>query len=165
MSTPQGSARERDIRVGRILAPTDFSSGATKALQWAVAMKTAFYAELVVLHVVDLDALAYLDLGGDPALGGTSQLVSLELLERIRADAEQTLSRGTESFPGIQPLVREGSPREVILEVAKELGTDLIVMGTHGRSGLARVAFGSVADHVIRHSKVPVLTVREPEAA
>lgn len=165
MTTSRGPAGARDPWVGRILAPTDFSRGATKALQWAVAVKTAFHAELVVLHVVDLDALAYLDLGGDPAVGGTSRPVSLELLERIRADAGRALSRITESFPEVQPLLREGSPREVILEVAKELASDLIVLGTHGRSGLARVAFGSVADHVIRHSKVPILTVRDPEAA
>ena len=163
MSASQGTARERNISLSRILVPTDFSPGATKALHWAVAVKTAFHAELVVLHVVDLDALAYI--GGDPTLGGPSQLVPAELLEQIRADAEQALSRITESFPGIQPMVREGSPREIILQVAQELGANLIVMGTHGRSGMARVAFGSVADHVSRHSKVPVLTVREPEAA
>lgn len=163
MSASQGTARERNISLSRILAPTDFSPGATKALHWAVAVKTAFHAELVVLHVVDLDALAYI--GGDPTLGGPSQLVPAELLEQIRADAEQALSRITESFPGIQPMVREGSPREIILQVAQELGANLIVMGTHGRSGMARVAFGSVADHVSRHSKVPVLTVREPETA
>lgn len=119
MTPVERTAGARDTRVGRIPVPTDFSRGATKALRWSVAVKAAFDAELVVLYVVDLDALAYLDLGGDPALGGTSRRVSLELLERIRAEAGQALSRLT----------------------------------------------GSVADHVIRHSTVPVLTVRDPEAA
>ena len=161
MNASQSTGRGPTIGVSRILAPTDFSPGAKRALLWAVTLNTAFLAELIVLHVIDFDALAYLDLGGDPALGGTSQPVSTEMLERLRADAEHALARFTESFPGIHPMLREGSPREVILQVAKEVGTDLIVMGTHGRSGLARVAFGSVADHTIRHSKVPVLTVRE----
>lgn len=165
VSASQGTAGGRTIRVCRILAPTDFSPRATKALHWAVAMSTALRAELSVLHVVDLDALAYMDLGGNPALDGTSQLVSLGVLERVRADAERALSHLTKSFHAIHPMLREGSPREVIIQVAEELGADMIVMGTHGRSGLARVAFGSVADHIIRHSTVPVLTVREPESA
>jgi nucleotide-binding universal stress UspA family protein len=146
-------------RVSRVLVPTDFSRGATKALGWAVALKTAFHAELVVLHVVDFDALAYMNLSGERAY----EPIPIELLERIRADAERAMARVTESFPGSQPMIREGSPRAIIPEVAKELNASLIVMGTHGRSGLARVAFGSVADYVIRHSPVPVLTVREPE--
>lgn len=149
------------MRVSKILAPTDFSQGATAALQWAGAVSTAFHADLLVVHVIDLDALAYLNLSGERAY----EPVPIELLERIRADAERALARVTESFPGSQPMLREGSPREVILQVATALGADLIVVGTHGRSGLARVAFGSVADYVIRHSMVPVLTVREPHPA
>jgi len=147
--------------VSRILAPTDFSRGATPALHWAAGVKTAFHSELVVLHVIDVDALAYMNLSGERAY----EPVPVELLERIRADAERAMARVTESFPGSQPMIREGSPREVILQVAKELGASLIALGTHGRSGLARVAFRSVADYVIRHSTVPVLTVREPDAA
>ena len=161
MDASPGTATGRTVAVNRILAPTDFSSGAETALQWAVTLNTAFHAELIVLHVIDLDALAYLDLGGDPALGGTSQPVSAGTLERLRADAERALARFTASFPGIHSMLREGSPRETILRVANEVRTDLIVMGTHGRSGLARVAFGGVADHIIRHSTVPVFTVRE----
>jgi nucleotide-binding universal stress UspA family protein len=161
LDASRGPAGGRTIAVSRILAPTDFSSGATRALQWAVTLNTAFHAELIVLHVVDLDALAFLDLGGDPALGGTSQPVSAGTLERLRAEAEHALARLTAPFPGIRSMLREGSPREAILQVAEEVSTDLIVMGTHGRSGLARVAFGGVADHIIRHSTIPVFTVRE----
>lgn len=162
VSAPQDTATERSVRLGRILVPTDFSPDATRALHWAVAMKDAFHAALTVLHVVDLDALAYMDSGGVLPLGGP-QPTSLKLLERVRADAEHALSRLTESIPGVQPLLREGSPQETILEVVGELGIDLIVMGTRGRPGLARVAFGSVADHVVRNSRVPVLIVRKPE--
>ena len=161
MDASPGTATGRTVAVNRILAPTDFSSGAETALQWAVTLNTAFHAELIVLHVIDLDALAYLDLGGDPALGGTSQPVSAGTLERLRADAERALARFTASFPGIHSMLREGSPQEAILQVADEVRTDLIVMGTHGRSGLARVALGGIADQIIRHSTVPVFTVRE----
>lgn len=161
MSASQGPARAGLIKMTKILAPTDFSQGATEALEWAGAVGTAFHAALVVLHVIDLDALAFLNLSGERAY----EPVPIELLERIRADAERALARVIEAFPGSQPMMREGSPREVILEVAKELGANLIVVGTHGRSALARVPFGSVADYVIRHSVVPVLTVRTPHAA
>ena len=159
MDASPGTAIGQTIAVNRILAPTDFSSGAETALRWAVTLNTVFDAELIVLHVIDLDALAYLDLGGDPALGGTSQPVSAGILERLRADAEHALARFTESFPGIHSMLREGSPREAILQVADELRADLIVMGTHGRKGVSRVLLGSVAEKVVRTAPCPVLTV------
>jgi nucleotide-binding universal stress UspA family protein len=66
-----------------------------------------------------------------------------------------------ERFPGARPLIREGPARSTILEVAGEIEADLIVMGTHGHTGLTHVLFGSVAEHVVRHSRIPVLTVRQ----
>jgi len=62
--------------------------------------------------------------------------------------------------PGIEGVIREGSPRPVIVESAVELQCQMIVMGTHGRSGLTHLLMGSVAEYVVRHSRVPVLTVR-----
>jgi nucleotide-binding universal stress UspA family protein len=59
-----------------------------------------------------------------------------------------------------QTVVREGSPRPVIVDAALELNCQMIAMGTHGRSGLAHLLLGSVAEYVVRNSKVPVLTVR-----
>jgi nucleotide-binding universal stress UspA family protein len=61
-------------------------------------------------------------------------------------------------------VIREGSPRQEILSQAADLGVDLIVMGTHGRTGLAHLLFGSVAEHVVRHARVPVFTIRCLEA-
>ncbi|MDP3766726.1 MAG: universal stress protein, partial [Dehalococcoidia bacterium] len=62
---------------------------------------------------------------------------------------------------GGRTIIREGMPRSMILDVAREVGADLIVMGTHGRTGLTHVFFGSVAEHVVRHSRIAVLTVRQ----
>ncbi len=63
-------------------------------------------------------------------------------------------------IPDAQTVVREGSPRPVIVDAALELNCQMIVMGTHGRSGLAHLLLGSVAEYDVRNSKVPVLTVR-----
>jgi nucleotide-binding universal stress UspA family protein len=63
-------------------------------------------------------------------------------------------------MPDAETLVREGSPRPAIVDAALELNCQMIIMGTHGRSGLAHLLLGSVAEYVVRNSKVPVLTVR-----
>jgi nucleotide-binding universal stress UspA family protein len=62
--------------------------------------------------------------------------------------------------PDAEMVIREASPRRVIVDVAVELNCQMIIMGTHGRSGLAHLLLGSVAEYVVRNSKVPVLTVR-----
>jgi nucleotide-binding universal stress UspA family protein len=64
-------------------------------------------------------------------------------------------------YPQAKTRIREGSPRTGVLDTARDVGADLIVMGTHGRSGLAHIFFGSVAEHVVRQSQIPVLTVRQ----
>ena len=63
-------------------------------------------------------------------------------------------------MPDAETLVREGSPRPAIVDAALELNCQMIIMGTHGRSALAHLLLGSVAEYVVRNSKVPVLTVR-----
>lgn len=147
-------------QVKRILAPTDFSSGAERALQWAVGLGELLEAEVVILHVLDLSLAA--------AAGFPAQVAAMpaagELMERVRQETSVEMSRLANRFPHAETMMREGSPRPVILEVAKEIGADLIVMGTHGRTGLAHVFFGSVAEHVVRHSRIPVLTVRQESA-
>ncbi|MDR5694358.1 MAG: universal stress protein [Armatimonadota bacterium] len=159
MEGSQGSRTPAKVEVRRILAPTDFSEAAEPALHWAIALGEVFGAEVVILHVMDLSIAALAGLPSQiaafPAAG--------ELLERVRSEAEQEMAKVAARFPTARTLLREGSPRSVILEVAAEIGADLIVMGTHGRTGLAHVFFGSVAEHIVRHSKIPVLTVRQAE--
>jgi nucleotide-binding universal stress UspA family protein len=149
-----------ELRVKRILMPTDFSPGAEPAARWADGLSRAFGAELVLLHVLDLSLAG---LAGLPTQVAMMPVVD-ELIERVRAETTQEMSRLAERFPQARTIIKEGSPRPAILQVAVEVGADLIVMGTHGRTGLARVLLGSVAEHVIRHSAIPVLTVRETES-
>ncbi len=149
-----------DLRIARILLPSDFSPAADPPARWAATLRRAFGAELVILHVLDLSLAG---MAGLPTQVAMMPAVD-ELIERVRAEAVQEMARLAERFPQARTLIREGSPRPMILQVAAEVGADLIVMGTHGRTGLARVLLGSVAGYVVSHSTIPVLTVREAEA-
>jgi len=149
-----------EARIRTILVPTDFSEGAGRALEWARTLARAFGAKIVLLHVVDL-AVEWTPVGG---LGSIPAPVPAEFVERFTTDAQaalEAMAQGTP--PGTQRLLRKGHPREVILDVAREVGADVIVMGTHGRRGFSHLFIGSVAEHVVRHAPVPVWTVRAPE--
>jgi nucleotide-binding universal stress UspA family protein len=148
-----------EVKVTRVLSPTDFSPGAEPALRWASSIAKAFGAALVLLHVLDLNIAAMAGL--PPSMG--MMTMTEDLLKQMRSEANAEMERLSKSYPDAKVLVREGSPRPAILEVAEELKADMIVMGTHGRTGLAHVFFGSVAEHVVRNAKVPVLTVRQSE--
>ncbi|MDQ7842305.1 MAG: universal stress protein [Armatimonadota bacterium] len=141
----------------RILVPTDFSPGAEGALAWAQALGSAFGAEVVLLHVLDLSIAA---LAGFPSSLAMVPAAG-ELLDRIRGETAREMANLAARLPGARSIIREGTPRTVILEVAGEIQADLIVMGTHGRTGLTHLFFGSVAEHVVRHSRIPVLIVRQ----
>jgi nucleotide-binding universal stress UspA family protein len=144
------NAQDGPISISRILVATDFSPQAELASLWAIRLADQFKAKLLLLHVIDIFSLAELSchaVGGDP------------LLPMLRDEAKQNMQRWEARIPTSQSFVREGSPRPVIVEAAVELQCQIIVMGTHGRSGLAHLLLGSVAEYVVRYSKVPVLTV------
>jgi nucleotide-binding universal stress UspA family protein len=146
--------------IGTILVPTDFSEGAAYALRWARALARAFGAKIIVLHVLDLP-VAWTPLGG---LGSIPTPISAESVEQLTIEAQtilDTMAQGASEVA--HRVVRDGHPREVILAAAKEVGADVVVMGTHGRRGVSQLFIGSVAEHVVRHSPVPVLTVRGDE--
>lgn len=149
-----------EIRLSRILLPTDFSPAAEAAYSWAHAMRRAFNAEVILLHVIDPDVAGLTPLGMLP-IPSTAE----DIVERVREEATDLLSRLSTEFPQSRTLIREGPPKAVIVEVASEADTHLIVMGTHGRTGLAHAAFGSVAEHVIQHSNIPVLAIRQAHIA
>jgi nucleotide-binding universal stress UspA family protein len=137
-----------------ILYPTDFSPSAACALPIACALARDYGARLLVLHVV---APRLLTLGGNtlPTRPEAYQEQVGELRRRLEA----------ESFPAaVEAQVSAGGPAAEILRVAREGPCDLIVMGTHGRTGLGRVLMGSVADEVVRKAGCPVLTVKVPLA-
>jgi nucleotide-binding universal stress UspA family protein len=137
-------------RVSRILVATDFSPQASNALEWARCLAGAFEAKLVLLHVIDIFSLAEITC----ATGGTDPLPLL------REQAQRCMAELRMLVPDAQTVILEGSPRPVIVDAAPELDCQMTVMGTHGRSGLAHLLLGSVAEYVVRNGKVPVFTVR-----
>lgn len=145
------------ISLKKILLPTDFSEFSGAARDYACSLVEKFNAELHVLHVLqDLVAMAPEPGMAFPPPG--------DYMKELEASAKQAL----EKHPGdslaagfqVQRILRHGSPFLEIIRYAKEQDMDLIVMGTHGRTGLAHVLLGSVAEKVVRKSPCPVLTVR-----
>lgn len=143
------------LQIRRILAPTDFSHTAEAALGYAEALARAFGAEVYLLHVVEVTDETFASVPREILLTGSGERIRAYLLERAQARLEPLKGR----FGRAEAVVRLGPPREVILDAARELGVDLIVLGLRGRTGLARLLVGSVAEHIIRHSPVPVLSV------
>ena len=150
---PAGVRKKQNIppRISRILMATDFSSQAELALEWARRLADEFGAKLILLHVVDVCALG--------AAGFA--MVGPGAIPQLLTQAQRDMKRWQELVPDAKAVIREGEPRPLIVEAAQELQCQLIVMGTHGRSGLAHLLMGSVAEYVVRYSKVPVLTVRK----
>jgi len=142
----------------RILWPTDFSPLAKAALPHAVGLAAESGAELVLLHVLpSLAAYAVPDLSG---------ALSVSLQRKTRAAAQRQLRRLETQVKGPHSrrhtALTEGVPFDQILRAAKRLRCDLIVLATHGRTGLAHAIMGSVAENVARRAPCPVLTVRPP---
>lgn len=139
----------------RILATTDFSPAADIAVQWAAMLAQRFEAELIILNIIDLSFLLL------PSMSASGPIIhpDYDVLNSFREEAKRQMAHLRERFPYARTEIREGSPRPVIVQEALDLKADLVVMGTHGRSGLAHLLIGSVAEHVVRHSQVPVLTV------
>ncbi len=148
------------ISLKRILMPTDFSEFSEAAKNYACSFAEKFGAELHLLHVLqDLVAMAPEPGMAFPPPG--------DYMKELQASAEQALAkRPGDALPEDFPVVRDviqGTPFLEIIRYAKQHDIDLIVMGTHGRSGLAHVLLGSVAEKVVRKSPCPVLTVRHTE--
>lgn len=144
------------LPIGTILCPTDFSKEAAAAFDVACALARDSRARLMVLHV---ERPPVTTLGGQtfvPAL--PCEYDRDRLLQKLRE------IRPTEANIAVEHRLEFGEPDTMILDVAAEIRAGLIVMGTHGRSGVRRLLMGSVAEHVVRKATCPVLTVRAPLA-
>ena len=137
-----------------ILVPTDLSGGAEQALDYACELARALDAQVHLLNVISIPALGVPEIG----IAMTSTMID-QLVVDNQAALDQLAETKCAGRAG-QVLVKTGDTRDVINETAKELGADLIVMGTHGRRGFARAFLGSVAETVVRSAPCAVLTVR-----
>jgi nucleotide-binding universal stress UspA family protein len=140
------------MRWRRVLLPTDFSSGSQAALQFASSLARDHEATLEVVHVMPIADLA----GADAPITWSQIMV-------MREDARKNMEALRAARPEIQGELLEGDPAEEIVAEARRRQADLVVMGTHGRSGLSRLLMGSVAEHVARKASCPVVLIRIPD--
>ena len=146
------------IKLDKILVPTDFSEFSRPAMEYGCAIAARFGAELNLLHIVP-----------DPAmLVPEAAAFSIETMqaqsESLVKDAEAMLQKlpldGWGNEKPIVRAVRVGAAFMEIIDYARENSIDLIVIGTHGRSGLMHILMGSVAERIVRKAPCPVLTVK-----
>lgn len=134
-----------------LLVPVDFSKTSRKALDLARALAPRLGSEVVLLHVFERPIPTYAEI--PPETIETFYGTALPAAERALADL-------AESLGGLRTVFREGDAGREIVAVTDELSPEMVVIGTHGRRGLARLVFGSTAEYVIRRAGAPVLTVR-----
>jgi nucleotide-binding universal stress UspA family protein len=135
-----------------ILHPTDFSEHSEAAFEVARALARDHGARLILLHV----SLPILKSGEVYALITHPDEIREELTKRLKD--MQSMADGLV----VELVLKEGDAAAQILTTSKETGCDLIVMGTHGRTGLSHLLMGSVAEKVVRHAPCPVLTIKNP---
>ena len=140
----------------RILCPVDFSDASRSALQVASELARRFDGELTVFHAYPLPGYTLPEGTVLPATGMLQELAEQTdaLLERWKADALK------DGAPRVTTDKAVGEPAVEIVAAAEEGKYDAIVVGTHGRTGLAHVLLGSVAERVVRRAPMPVVTVR-----
>ena len=146
------------LAIQRILVATDFTDTADRALEFGLELARKFQASITLVHVYQIPAMGFAD-GG--YIAGPEIATQLANAGQKRLDA-LVESRKTSGVP-LTAVLREGVAWEEVNAVAKEIDAHLIVIGTHGRRGLARALLGSVAENVIRTSTVPVLVMHGPQ--
>jgi len=148
-------------RLRQILLPTDFSGCANYALPYAAAVARATGARIICVHVVEAVV---------PAVGYTGLAEPMpiaDISEQLEDSAERELPRLTdcEELKGVEveEVIVHGDAAAEIVSLAEEREADLIVIASHGRTGLGRMIFGSTAEAVVRHASCPVLVVKPPQ--
>lgn len=149
------------IKLTRVVCPTDFSPTSSRAVDYAGTMADSFGAELVLLHSIPLMDYPLRSFG----ISSSIEHIQEELQTRAMESLEVRSKKLKETLPNINVrlLVRNGEPHETTLECAKSENADMIVMGTHGYTGITHALLGSSAEKVVRMADCPVLTVRTPD--
>ncbi len=149
------------MQINTILVPYDFSEYAAHALTWAVELAKQYQAKVILFHAVPVFSRT-----GYPE--GMFLLDLAKIETEAMADAEKRL-REVVAAKGLTVSVETkaviGDPMWEICQAAEREHADLVIMGSHGRTGLAHVVLGSVAERVVRHASCPVLVARKPQEA
>ncbi len=143
-----------------ILLPTDFSEHADHAVNYAIELAQQLQAQLTLIYVIHLTPLVMGDVGASTLLPYLADLEN-DAHERMQALLKRVHEKGIQG----ETAVVQGVPFQTIVDTAASRGIDLIIMGTHGRTGLTHALMGSVAEKVVRLAPCPVLVTRETRAA
>jgi len=154
------TAAQEKFGISSILVPIDFSVHSKNALKYAVPLAEKFRASLHLVYVVE-PTIYPADLGfGQVVLPGVEEELREKGGEELQALMEKEISGRVKSSCA----VRTGNPHQEILREAEELGVAMIVVATHGHSGVEHMLFGSTADRIVRNAKCPVLTIRPEQS-
>jgi nucleotide-binding universal stress UspA family protein len=164
LESPQGVTDEKDLPYDRILVPIDFSEHSKKTVSYATRTATRHNSTIYLLHVFqipDYVVTTYARRRQNSA-EVQSHLVAAEqeARETLEAFAQELLNGGIK----VQPYLRVGYPFDEIVLMANHFKVDLIIIGSHGRSGISRLLVGSTAARVVEHALCPVLVVKGPRA-
>lgn len=166
VTTPEGHRgvsplpRENPVMLHprHILVPTDFSAASRKALAYADAFAATFGAKVTLVHVIEPMVLPP-EYGYLPPYSPEDEARQVEAVRKQLLD----IAAGLESAKRTEVSVRVGRPWHEVVGAVSELGVDLLVLTTHGRTGLRHMLMGSVAEKIVRHTACPVLVVRPEE--
>jgi nucleotide-binding universal stress UspA family protein len=146
------------LSLKRILVPVDFTETSDKAFDFALELAEKFGAGIIAMHAFEIPVIGF----PDGALVATADIAA-----RIQDAAKKGLDAAVTTRQGrggvkIESVLREGAAQDEIKTIAETMNVDLIVIGTHGRKGIARALLGSTAENVIRTVKIPVLAIHGP---
>ena len=144
----------RDFKT--ILFATDFSESSDHAFEYAYSVAQRFNARLLILHVIN----ELVDLRGFYVPHISIDKLEEEMAESAQKMMHKFLESHAQGDNQVESMVVPGIPYDEILKKSAEEAVDLIVLGTHGRTGLDHVLFGSTAEKVVRKSTIPVMTIR-----
>ncbi len=146
------------ISIKNILCPIDYSIFSERALTYAIEFAKKYQTKLYLIHVLDIRIYDI----NDPELYSVN-IVEKETIDKLRERLLRCVNEETKGRISVEAIIVQGVPFSEIIKASKEYKIDLIVLGTHGRTGLSHAIMGSVAEKVVRKAPCPVLTIRHPE--
>lgn len=147
-----------NMKINKILVPIDFSDYSKSALRYAVNFAKLFNAEILLIYVVE--PVIY---PPDFSMGQIAiPTIATEFDERAREELNKLAKNEIPQEIKVTTLIKSGKPFVEIIDTASEADVDLIIIATHGHSGVEHILFGSTAEKVVRKAPCPVLTLREP---
>jgi universal stress protein A len=145
------------ISLKKILCPIDHSDCSKEALKYAVSFAMKNEAKLYLLHIIDIRSF------NDSVVAMSQQIPDEETLELLRIKLLDCIPEEIRDDMNVEAIVVQGIPFAEIISTAREKDIDMIVIGSHGRTGLKHMMLGSVSEKVVRKAPCPVLTVRQTD--